>query len=159
MRACKRLAALAALAALAGLSGCQVPGSVETDPPRDGSPPGHASSGPNEDGRLCGTAPAGAVYIQVGYDPSGMPVVRPDRCHVEPGTKVTWRGPDNDRRDFEIEFKAASASDHGDGRIPSEAGQDRSKASLVARRDRGSYAYSVKANGKELDPQIIIDPR
>lgn len=148
---------LAAMAAIAGLSGCPAP--VQTDMPTDGIPPGHAGSGPNEDGRLCGVARAGAVYIQIGYDASGMPVVNPDRCHVDPGTRVTWRGPDNDRRGFAIEFKAASASDQGQGRIASEAAHDRSKASITARSARGSYAYSIWANGKELDPQIIIDPR
>ncbi|HEU4812724.1 MAG TPA: hypothetical protein VFS99_00635 [Xanthomonadaceae bacterium] len=156
MREFKRLAAVAVAAiALAGLSGCQAPGDVGTG----GIPPGHSSSGPNEDGRLCSQARSGEVYIQVGYDATGMPVVHPERCHVIPGTKVTWRGPDNDQRGFEIDFKAASASARGQDRIPSEAGGDRRKASIVAKPERGSYAYSVKANGKELDPQIIIDPR
>lgn len=148
---------LVAVAAMAGLSGCPAP--VQTDMPADGIPPGHASSGPNEDGRLCSVARTGEVYIQIGYAPSGMPVVNPDRCHVDPGTRITWRGPDNDQRGFVIEFKAASASEQGQGRIASEAGRDRSKASIVAKRARGSYAYSIWANGKELDPQIIIDPR
>lgn len=159
MHAFKRLAAMAAMATMAGLSGCHAPGAVGTDVPAGGIPPGHAGSGPNEDGRLCGESPAGEVYILIGYAASGMPVVSPDRCHVAPGTRITWRGPDNDRRAFEIEFKAASASDQGQQRIPSEAGPDRSKARIVAKRAVGRFAYSIKANGKELDPQIIIDPR
>ena len=157
MRAFKLSVAMAAMVALAGLPGCQPPDGV--DVPADDVPPGHADAGTNEDGSRCGTARARAVYIQVGYDASGMPVVRPDRCEVDPGTRITWRGPDNDTRGFEIAFKAASASEHGQQHIPSEAGNDRSRARIVAKRDRGSYAYSVKANGKELDPQIIIDPR
>lgn len=156
MRACKLLAAVAALAALAGQPGCKAPGTVEGP---GNVPPGHADSGTNEDGSLCGEVRSGPVYIQVGYDASGMPVVRPDRCQIDPGTRITWRGPDNDPRAFEIEFKAESASEHGYRRIPSAPGSDRSRARIVAKRDRGSYAYSVKANGKELDPQIIIDPR
>lgn len=159
MHAFKRLAAVAAMAAMAGLSGCQAPESEGTDVPAGGIPPGHADSGPNEDGRLCGAATAGAVYILVGYDASGMPVVSPDRCRVTAGTRITWRGPDNDQRGFEIEFKADSASQNGEQRIASEAAPDRSRARIVAKRARGSFAYSVKANGKELDPQIIIDPR
>lgn len=157
MHASKRLAAMAAMVAMTGLSGCVAPGTVETDV--EAIPPGHASSGPNEDGRLCSLARAGEVYIQVGYDAGGTPVVRPDRCHVHPGARITWRGPDNDGRPFVIEFKAASAAEHGQGRIASEPGRGRSKASIVAKRVGGSYAYSVKANGKELDPQIIIDPQ
>ena len=106
MRAYGLLAAMATLAALAGLPGCQGPGAVEG---RGGVPPGHGDSGTNEDGNLCGTTRAGAVYIQVGYDANGTPVVRPDRCEVDPGTRITWRGPDNDPRGFAVEFKAASA--------------------------------------------------
>lgn len=159
MRSFKRLAAMAAIAAMAGVSGCQAPEPVEKAMRVDGIPPGHAGSGHNEDGRLCGMARSGEVYIQVGYDASGMPVVNPDRCHVTPGTRITWRGPDDDRRGFEIAFKAASASERGQARIPSEAGRERSKASVLAQREAGNYAYSVIANGKELDPQIIIDPR
>lgn len=160
MRALKRLAAMAAMVAVTGLCGCSAPESAGTvDMAAGGMPPGHAGSGPNEDGRLCGTTRVGAVYIQVGYDASGMPVVNPDLCHVTAGTRITWRGPDNDQRAFEIAFKAGSASENGQARIPSEAGPEGSRARIVAANAHGSYAYSVRANGRELDPQIIIDPR
>lgn len=158
MRALKLLAAMAAIS-VAGLSGCSVPEAVQAGSSPDGVPPGHSSSRPNEDGRSCTEARSGEVYILVGYDATGMPVVHPERCHVDPGTRITWRGPDNDGRGFEIDFKAASASERGQDRVPSEEAGDRHKASIIARSGRGSFAYSVRANGKELDPQIIIDPR
>lgn len=159
MRAFKLLAAMTAIAAMSGLSGCPGRDGAETDKRLDGAPPGHASSGNNEDGSLCGEVPAAEVYIQIGYDANGMPMVNPDRCHVNPGSRITWRGPDGDRREFEIEFKADSASEREEERIASEAGRERSKAIIVAKGELGSYAYSVKANGQELDPQIIIDPQ
>jgi hypothetical protein len=161
MHAFKFVPVLVGMAALLGLSGCANPDVIETTGPIDAAPPGHAASGPNEDGQPCSdTGPRHReVYIQIAYDASGMPVVHPEQCRVNPGTRITWRGPDDLRTPFEIAFKAASASADGQGSIASAFGRDRSRAAMVAARGRGSYAYSIIANGKELDPQIIIDPR
>ncbi|GAA4866637.1 hypothetical protein [Luteimonas vadosa] len=160
MKARRCIRTLAAVAIGLGLAGCPAMESVK--PAAVGAvPPGHASAAPNEDGQLCGEARprAGEVYLQVAYDGSGMPVVDPARCRVHPGARITWRGPDGSRTPFEIAFKAASPAENGQGRIVSSFQRDRSKAAIMAGGVRGSYAYSVLANGKELDPEIIIDPR
>lgn len=158
MHAFKLLAILGGISAILGLSGCTGPVVVAPGNPLDVIPPGHDDSLPNEDGRLCGLEPArGPVYIQIGYDASGMPVVNPDRCMVHSETTVTWRGPGNQQVAFEIEFKSRSAGEHS--RIASARARERDKAMIVATSGFGRYAYSIKANGKELDPEIIIDPR
>lgn len=158
MHAFKLLAMLGGISTIIAMSGCPGPVVVAPDNPGDVFPPGHDDRLSNEDGRLCGMELVrGPVYIQIGYDASGIPVVNPDVCAVLSGTEITWRGPGNQQVAFEIEFKSTSAGEQG--RIASTRARERNKAMLVASAGHGHYAYSIKANGRELDPVIIIDPR
>ncbi len=123
---------------------------------------GHSDTGPNEDGSLCSNTPSSTpVYIQIGYGPGGIPLVNPADCHVRPSSRITWRGPDGSDTAFEIDFKAASASSTGEDQVPSNSERTREgireKAQISATSTLGSYGYTIKANGMQLDPSIIVD--
>lgn len=131
-----------ALAALVGLASCtsRTPGTAAPD-----------------DGVRCGdAATATAVFVELSYDSSGMPVVDPANCELQRGTRLTWRGPKETLTAFQVRFKTASASSQLRGSFGST--DHGGRQAIVARADSapGRYDYAVRANGKELDPAIII---
>lgn len=110
------------------------------------------------DGVRCGSdASAAAVYVDIRYDPSGMPSAEPGNCEVAKNTKVTWRGPQGDDEAFRIDFKNASPVP-GDERGVFVAEKEGERYKVVQRMGStpGTYAYGIHANGRELDPAIII---
>jgi hypothetical protein len=114
-------------------------------------------SGAVLDGLPCGTPGAGAlVFIEVDYDASGLPRVDPVECEVPRGAQVTWRGPRGTPVPFEIVFKAANPLPRERQGLPSRAAGDRQRVRRSLDAPPGRYAYSVRANGRELDPAIII---
>src|SRR5690606_37984439 len=116
---------------------------------------------------LCGDArPGEPVHIMVGYAADGTPTVQPMECHVKTGVEITWRGPAFDDTPFQLTFDAnpgtvtkgstgRSASirrvvvESGTGALGREAG--------IRAENPGSYKYDVDANGRSLDPHIIIE--
>lgn len=125
-------------------------------------PPGHSGIGSTEDGDLCSeTASTAPVYIQIGYGPGGIPIVNPENCHVSPATRITWRGPGGGGASFEIDFKSASAADDGTDQVESKEERTRDglrqKARITSTSASGTYGYTIKANGVELDPSIIVN--
>lgn len=137
-----------AAALAAGLAGCS-------------RPPGPGGSGSpavdTADGTRCGdSVVAGPVYIDIAYAADGTPI-DPGSCTVAPGTDVTWRGPSGQPVQFEIRFKAAAPLDRGEpGVLPSAATGGRHKVMRKVSGPKGRYNYGIEANGKELDPAIII---
>lgn len=117
-------------------------------------------AGPNlvDDGVKCSDALATApVYLEVSYDASGMPAVDPVTCEIDRGTQVTWRGPIDTPVVFEVRFKGASPSSL-DPRGVLQAVESGERYRIRRELDGapGQYDYAVYANGKELDPAIII---
>lgn len=109
------------------------------------------------DGRPCGTGPAQAVYLEVRYGADGMPSVEPAVCEVDRGTRVTWRGPVDTPVEFAIRFKGASpVPDEPRGVFVADRGSDRYRVQRTLDGEPGRYDYAVTANGRELDPAIII---
>lgn len=117
-------------------------------------PPGIVAT---DDGVRCGdSADATAVFVEITYDASGMSIVMPANCELRRGTRLTWRGPDRNHAAFQVRFKSASASSELRGSFGST--EHGGRQAIVARADSvpGRYEYAVRANGKELDPAIII---
>jgi len=108
-------------------------------------------------GKRCSdTVVGGPVYIGITYAPDGTPI-NPGNCRVASGTELTWRGPSAEPVAFEIRFKAAAPLARGERDLlrSAEAG-GRSKVTRTISGPPGRYDYSILANGKELDPAIII---
>lgn len=147
IRATTIAAALGAAALTAGLAGCSRP----AGPGKSGSPADAA------DGTRCGdSVVAGPVYIDIAYAADGTPI-DPGSCTVAAGTDVTWRGPSGQPVQFEIHFKAAAPLDRGEpGVLPSAETGGRYKVMRKISGPKGRYDYGIWANGKELDPAIII---
>lgn len=109
------------------------------------------------DGRLCGTGEADAVHLEVRYGADGMPSVEPEVCEVDRGTRVTWRGPVDTPVEFAIRFKGDSpVTGEQRGTFVAERGEDRYRVARTLDGAPGRYNYAVTANGRELDPAIII---
>lgn len=134
---------LMALALVGGLAGCSAP-------PRSGAADA-------ADGRPCSdTVVGGPVYVDVTYAPDGTPI-NPGNCRVASGTEVTWRGPGAEPVAFEIRFKAAVPLARGErGLLRAAEAGGRYKVKRTITGPSGRYDYSILANGKELDPAIII---
>lgn len=126
------------------------------------------------DGVACGEAKAGdAVYVDVTYGSDGMPAAAPAICTVASGATITWRGPVFDGTVFDIESDAdfrkgaAAALDERAAARAGKPGQPRllqvgSASSLFRQKITavagvaGTYKYDIAANGKTLDPEIVI---
>lgn len=137
-----------AAALTAGLAGC----------PRAPAPGGAGSPAVDTaDGTRCGdTVVAGPVYIDIAYAADGMPI-DPGNCTVDPGTDVTWRGPSGAPARFQIHFKGTPPLDPGErGILPSARIGERYKVMRRVSGPKGEYKYGIRANGKDLDPAIII---
>lgn len=112
---------------------------------------------PEDDGTLCGTDAKNKVYLDIAYAADGTPSVTPVACRVVSDARITWRTAKGETRPFEIVFKGESAgSDDGAG-----VEGDRYRKKLKAKKvdATSEFAYGIRANGHEVDPVIIIDPR
>ena len=111
-----------------------------------------------DDGIRCGLVPGAAkVFIEIRYDAQGMPAASPQSCEIPSGATVTWRGPAGDGTAFEIAFKGASpVSSDPRGVLGSTKRDDRQVVKRRVDGAPGRYDYGIRANGRELDPAIII---
>lgn len=106
----------------------------------------------------CGTGiDAPLVFIEIRYAADGMPSAHPETCEVRRGTVVAWRGPQDASTPFVLHFKGASpVANEPRGSF---ASRGEGTSQVVERRldaPPGRYEYGIRANGKELDPAIII---
>lgn len=125
-------------------------------PVRDPTPAAADTDGvPCADEAVAAAPRPGPVYIEVTYADDGMPRVEPVRCAILDGTRVTWRGPRDEPVAFEVRFKQATPQMREQGALVSTSRDYRHRVERTLSRP-GEYRYSVFANGKELDPAIII---
>ncbi len=108
-----------------------------------------------------GEAPDCGGSISVDYASDGTPSARPDACRVQGGTQLTWQGAPGDSRPFTIQFlQGAPDGDNGRAILPS---GDSNTRQTVTVRIKNVHAttnlkYGITANGKQVDPHIIINP-
>ncbi|MEG3193131.1 hypothetical protein [Lysobacter sp. D1-1-M9] len=148
-----RMPTIAVTAAmLLALTGCPGPDTLRPDV-------AEATEHPDDpaDGVWCGQSESSErVYVDIGYASDGMPSAQPDRCTVRPETHITWRAPVGGGP-FEIRFSGETPSADLRTRNLSSAPIDsREKAEMTASERAGEYKYLIEANGKVLDPAIII---
>ncbi len=120
-----------------------------------------------EDGALCDGTPADRVHIEIRYADDGTPEAIPAECVVRSGTRVVWRTRTGGAA-FELEFQGGSpgldvyATPEREQRDFHSRNQDgRQKVGISAKdvSHETGLKYDVVANGRRLDPAIIIRPR
>lgn len=132
-------------AAVLALSGCHIA------PPKDGTP---AST--DADGVPCDrSAGAAAVWIDVEYSDAGASTPS-ERCEVDPGTRITWRGPVENREPFQLRFHGASPAVRGSREPGSSFSDGRQKIRVTADNESGAYPYDILTRDGGVDPAIII---
>ena len=139
-----RMGTIAAVAVGIGLAGCASDGGV---------------GGLEDDGLRCDLPPMGGqVHVEIRYADDGTPSAVPEECTVAPGTRVTWRGPEETSTPFLLQFTQASPAGRGEPReLPSRETADRQRVVIIAGDVEGRYKYGIEANGITVDPAIIID--
>ena len=139
-----RMGTIVALAVGAGLAGCASDGGLW---------------GAEDDGLRCGLPPIGdRVHVEIRYADDGTPSAVPEECTVAPGTRITWRGPEETPTPFLLRFTEASPAGRGEPReLPSRETADRQRVVIIAGEVEGRYKYGIEANGIMVDPAIIID--
>jgi len=141
-----------ALGLWAALAGCSTPGDASLAPDPDTAPD-------PLDGVWCGDPAHEAsnkVYVNIRFNPGGMPSASPGSCTVKRGSEVTWRGPQGSTVEFELDFPAGPP---GHGGLEAEPDRsERYKVVLVASEAPGTYKYGIAANGKHVDPDLKIKP-
>ena len=139
-----RMGTIVALAVGIGLAGCASDGGVW---------------GLEDDGLRCGLPPIGGrVHVEIHYADDGTPSAVPEECTVAPGTRITWRGPDEAPTPFLLSFTEASPAGRGEPReLPSRETAGRQRIVIIAGEVEGRYKYDIEANGITVDPAIIID--
>lgn len=111
------------------------------------------------DGALCGTqAGTGPVYVDISYAVDGTPKASPEDCQVKVGTVITWRDPPDRTTQFNLVFSTASpGGPHAPLQVAAASVDNRYKVSITAQGAPGKYKYGIQANGRMIDPAIIID--
>lgn len=141
-----RIGTIVALAVGIGLGGCASDGNGW-------------QGGLEEDGLRCGLPPIdGRVHVEIRYAADGTPSAAPEECTVAPGTRITWRGPEQAPTPFLLRFAEASPAGAREPRdLPSRETGDRQRVVIIAGEVEGRYKYGIEANGITVDPAIIID--
>lgn len=143
--------AVAAVAVLL-LSGCPGPSpeggsaSIAADP--DGVPCPDTLKSPN----------VPAVYVEIDYAVDGTPSAHPDQCYVDAGTKITWRDPQGKTTAFNLVFADRAPTERAlPQNFAATQAAGRYKVSITAHGQKGeNFKYGIQANGKTIDPAIII---
>jgi hypothetical protein len=87
-----------------------------------------------------------------------MPSASPEECKVTNGTQIVWRTAENVRGEFEIDFEGESvAGPAAPRKTRSRENHSRQKATLTTNNRVARYKYAIEANGKRLDPAVIIE--
>ena len=112
----------------------------------------------DEDGESCADATHGKkVHIDIAYDASGMPSASPDECTVKDGTVIVWRTAKDVKAAFDIDFEGESAAGPGaPKKTHSQESNARQKVTITAANKEARYKYAIEANGKRVDPAVII---
>lgn len=113
------------------------------------------------DGVWCGDPAhesSARTYVNVTYADDGMPAASPASCEVKQGTEIVWRGPSGNPTPFKLDFPGGPPG-RGDPESAAAPDGGRQKVILWATAAPGTYKYGISANGKHLDPDVIIKPR
>ncbi|WP_342315155.1 hypothetical protein [Lysobacter sp. FW306-1B-D06B] len=115
-----------------------------------------------DDGVVCpsveekGAGPK-AVYVDIQYAVDGTPSAVPNKCYVDNGTTVTWRDPADRTTQFNLVFSNAGLTGTRGGALQAAQAAERYKvAAVIQGRPGDNYKYGIQANGKVVDPAIII---
>ena len=106
-------------------------------------------------------APACGATIAIEYASDGMPSANPKACLVRSGAELTWQTPVGDIRPFTLEFTNGSVSDRDDrSSLPSHSNNGRQSVTALIKSVavETTVKYGIQANGKSIDPAIIIHP-
>ena len=146
--------AVVAVAGLSVVSAC----SKSSDPVAAGPSTAPADA----DGVKCpnhGKGPkVSAVHIDIAYAMDGTPSADPDQCYVDVGTVITWRDPPDQTTTFNLVFSNGSPTEQGARSLAATQAAGRYKVSITAHGNKGqTYKYGIQANGKTVDPAIIIN--
>lgn len=138
-------------------AGCAGTGKTTSSAAPSSESPGVA---PDADGIPCPDNAKGpkavAVYIDIAYALDGTPSANPDQCYVDAGTKITWRDPPDKTTAFNVIFSSAPPTAEGAARLGAMSSAGRYKVTITTYGSAGSYKYGIQANGKLVDPAIII---
>ncbi|HEY5802401.1 MAG TPA: hypothetical protein VIT90_01725 [Lysobacter sp.] len=107
---------------------------------------------------LCGTQSGTApVFINITYGADGMPKASPDTCTVTAGTAISWRDTPG-TVPFTLVFKRSNPGGANQPlRVPAQQVSGNYQVNIAtATTSDGTYQYGITANGKTLDPAIII---
>lgn len=132
----RKLFAIAAIATSAGLAGCTC-----------------VSHRNAVDAPACGAA------IAIQYASDGTPSANPDSCWVQSGAELKWQAPLGDVRPFTLEFTRGTVSDRDNRRsVASDSTNGRQSVTILIKNARVEtiVKYGIQANGKSIDPTIII---
>lgn len=108
------------------------------------------------------------VEIVVAYLEDGTPRVFPTEAFVKVSGTIVWRTVDDELRPFSIERKPGpigweggtdSAAQPGEKYGHGGHSEGHQKLQVGAGNDPGDYYYSVHANGKTFDPDVVIKPQ
>lgn len=146
--------AVAAVAALAFAAGCSTSRAMQ--PPLAVAP----ARLPANDGVACPDSEAGrgnpVVYIDVLYAADGTPSAQPDRCFIDSGTIVVWRDPADRTTMFNLVFSnAATKADLGMMRAAQASGRYKISSKITGN-PGDAIKYGIQANGRTVDPAVII---
>lgn len=117
---------------------------------------------PAAEGEMCPSSDNGRpgpreVYVDIVYAVDGTPSANPNKCFVDNGTTVTWRDPPDRTTQFNLVFANSALTGTKGGALQSSQAADRYKVAAVMQgRPGDSYKYGIQANGKVVDPAIII---
>ncbi len=106
-------------------------------------------------------APACGPSISIDYAGDGTPSANPDACWVHSGDQLTWQGAPGDSRPFTIQFLHGTP-DGEQARAALSSGDTGSRQTVTVHvksvRASTDLKYGIAANGKHVDPHIIIKP-
>jgi len=109
-----------------------------------------------KEGSGAGKAPT-FVEISIAFDADGTPSAQPDSVEVLAGGTITWRSAPGETTPFQILPKLAWEQGHVTG-LRSHPQGDCQLLTCGASSVPGTYHYGIEANGKVVDPDIIIKP-
>jgi len=99
---------------------------------------------------------ATVVYVDVQYAPDGTPSASPDQCYITSGTTIVWRDPPDRTTAFNLVF-GDKLTNTREGKLAAARAATGYQLSAVITGQKGqSFKYGIQANGKTVDPAVII---
>lgn len=96
------------------------------------------------------------VYVDVQYAADGTPSALPDTCYVDNGATVVWRDPPDRTTAFNLVFSDKLTGTRGGLLTASSAATGYSLSAVINGSSGQRIKYGIQANGKTVDPAVII---